>query len=160
VPPELAIAVARHEALRPALSRALGKVTEERFEQLVAAVRAAARRAGAEALLDDLFERWVGALLDRKSYRVITSLTDESLFRRAARIVIAIASVDGILSVYRETESLAQAAAFLGELRQSAARTTPAMRAAVTALRSWGVAPEYAARYEWLKACVKAPPQG
>jgi hypothetical protein len=165
VSPALAVAAGRHEALRPALFGALAKVDADRLELGVTALRAAAIRAGegafTAAFFDVFFDGWARALLARGSFEALAGLDDEDLFRRAVRLALASGAqaATAALGIYQETRSHAQAVTFLDELSRSPERATPAMRAAVGALRAWGTGDEeHAARYAWLCAGAKRGP--
>jgi hypothetical protein len=155
--PDLALALARHEALRPALFEALARTGEGRFAPAVLALRAAAHRAGEGALFDICFDAWVTALLGRGGYEALAELDDDALFRRAVQLALA-GPAAAALGVFQETQTHAQAAAFLDELGRSEARRAAAMRAAVAALRGWGAEADHAARYAWLRAVMKEGP--
>lgn len=153
-PLDLFVAAARHDEIRPALAGAMAGCFGFHLGNGHAAFREAARRAGREDLADALLGPVVRALLKRGAYGTLSDVGDDDLFRRAAQITLDESPVSALL-VYKATPSHAQAAVFLEQLRRSPDRATPAMRAAVAGLRSWGAHPQNAARYAWLLAVVK-----
>lgn len=158
LPPDLAIAVARHPPLRGALFTALARVADDHFDPALHALLDAARRAGGDELEEIMLDGIVRATLARKAPASIAHLGDDALFRRAVALALDGVSVSVALTIYQDIASHERAAIFLKELAKSPLRAAPATRAAVEALRPWGGGAQHVVAYEWLVQAVRKRP--
>src|SRR5262249_1176810 len=108
--PDLVRAFAGVPEISRDLAFALTKIEHGVF---AGAVRVA-RGVGGEAT-EALFEAWVGEHIDARRYGAIPWLDDDSLFRRAVRVVLATRPADRVISLYFDVDGPEQAAMLLDE---------------------------------------------